>query len=573
MIDFLNSVDLFQGLSETTLTQIYNNCEEQKFHSHDIIYAKGELSRNIYIIRYGEVRINLDFDGGVNRYLGPGEVLAENSLLTGQTHSATAMATLNCLIYILDGNYFLKLASKEKFMSHNLVLLMGKRMRENLEGDKGKHSHTRRLVTHIPLEPIENFREKVNEIVFLEAGEMRENVSVVDIKEFAFDEPEQAETHLSDMKKKSPVLHLFSDSDSPGPGLENLIIQSDHIVFWEIDREEYSSHKNNVLEYWKPRVRNFEDRFVRYVTSVSKDGQRLSRKDKNIYFEKDRVSRFLISKTRGLALGGGGARALAHIGLIKVLERSGIKIDFISGASMGAVIGALYSRGETPESMEKFFIKNFTGIDSVFDPTLPVYAFYKGKKMERMLRAVFENELIENLPIPFSTSAVDLQDGEEYIFDKGFVWEALRSAISLPAVFPPFVLQEHMLIDGGMLNNVPVSLVKKKGADIVLGVNVSPLQDLELFQLLEDRGITKKSFLKNVVENVKHPPIMKIMARALHLEGREITKLKRDTMDLFLNFHVEEFGLFDFEKCKSIVSRGEEEAEKHLKEIVAVFSA
>lgn len=270
-------------------------------------------------------------------------------------------------------------------------------------------------------------------------------------------------------------------------------------------------------------------------------------------------------------MGGGGARALAHVGLLKVLEKENIKVDVVSGASFGAVIAALYARGENTDTIYKMIYKFFGGLDKPFDPTVPLVSFFKGKKMNRMLKDAFGSALIEDLKIPFVTSAVDLHSGEEYVMDRGPVWEALAAAMSLPGMFPPIFHGDHLLVDGGVINNVPENLIRQKGADIILSANVSPLRDEAIVRLLEDRRITGKSFFKNLWEDLKYPPILKIMGRAITLEGREITKLRKDKMDLFINLHIEEFSFFDFNKFGEIIRKGEEEAESHLEEIYDLF--
>ena len=287
--------------------------------------------------------------------------------------------------------------------------------------------------------------------------------------------------------------------------------------------------------------------------------------------KKESLARTLVSKTRGLVLGGGGARALSHVGLLKVLEREKIKFDYISGASFGAVIGALYCNGLNAEEIEKKVEKFFGGIESAFDPTLPLIAFFKGKNMRRMLRDAFLDKRIEELEIPFVTSAVDLQTGIEHIFDQGPITEALTSAMSLPGAFPPYRLGEKVLVDGGVVNNIPENLIRAKGADVILGVNVSPMYEVVPVKMFDDRANTEKSWFRYLWEQIKYPPILQIMTRTITLEGREITRLKKSQLELFVHFHMEEFQLFDFRNYKLIIDKGEEEAEKNIIEIRKLF--
>jgi NTE family protein len=149
--------------------------------------------------------------------------------------------------------------------------------------------------------------------------------------------------------------------------------------------------------------------------------------------------------------------------------------------------------------------------------------------------------------------------------------EALIATMSLPGAFPPYFLGEKVLVDGGIINNVPEDLIRAKGADVIVGVNVSPLQETVSLKLFENRKASGTSFFRYLLDNIKYPPILKIMGRTITLEGREITRLKKLRMDLFLNFHLEEFQLFDFFQHKDIIKKGEQEAELNLNEIQSLL--
>ncbi|TGK14758.1 alpha/beta hydrolase [Leptospira fluminis] len=570
-LQFLASISLFKNLPRKLLVQIYKHIEERNVYNHDVIYYKGEISKELYLIRHGEVMVTLGETGQTVRYLGEGDIFAENSVLTRSVHSGSAQAVLDTLLYVLDGEYFLRLAAKEKILSQNLMRLMGIRMREVMEGPVKPLSTSRRLVCHIPLEEIEDFKHHLDLIV--DAGRKSHGGNVALFKMDIFKEKSVSEMirMISQLRKKSPVLHIYFRNYGLVPDLDKVVQQCDQIVFWEDNPERNVKSKNEILDYWRPRIRNYEGRTSKLV--VSEKISHTEGKDLNqrIFHRGETFARYLVSKTRGLALGGGGARALAHVGLLKVLERERIQFDYVSGSSFGAVIGALYARGESADSIYKMIGKFFGGIDKPFDPTIPLISFFKGKKMVRMLKDAFGSQLIEDLKIPFATSAVDLHSGQEYVMDQGPIWEALASAMSLPGMFPPVFKGDHLLIDGGVINNVPENLIRKKGADVILSANVSPLRDDAIVRLLEDRKVTGKSFFKNLWEDVSYPPILKIMARAITLEGREITKLRKEKMDLFVNMHLEEFAFTDFGRYKEIIKKGELEAEAATKEIRSLF--
>ncbi|TGN20431.1 patatin-like phospholipase family protein [Leptospira idonii] len=570
---FLKSVDLFKKLSPAVLTRIANNIQEKLIRSHEALYYKGESSENIYIIRYGEILLeNVSNHGNV--YIGSGQVLAENSLISSSNHSTSAIAVIDTLVYVLNGKLFLQLAAQEKVLSQNIIHMMGSRMREHLERspNRGSFSGLRRLCIHIPLEPEYHFGTKID--AFLENyGDATKAISTnIPISKFIGMDPTKISEYLTDVRKKTPLVHIYFDEGVSRQELPYLVVQADFIVFWEQEPEKFYKEKEEIVNFWKGRIRNFQGRAIRLLEDGVVKSYLPPDSDLRTFYQKDTLARYVVSKTRGLALGGGGARALAHVGLLKVLHREGIHFDFISGASMGAVIAALYARKEPPEKIEEMIKLFFGGLESAFDPTLPIVAFFKGKRMKKMLKEAFRDQRIEELPLPFATSAVDLLTGQEHIFDQGPITEALTSAMSLPGAFPPYRLGEKVLVDGGMINNVPESLIRSKGADVVLGVNVSPLQEMVPVKLFEDRNSTEKGFFRYIWDTLKYPPILQIMTRTITLEGREITRLKRPRMDLFVHFHLEEFQLFDFVRYQEIIDKGEKEAEDNLVEIKRLFA-
>jgi NTE family protein len=573
---FLKKIELFKGLSSQTIRSLVRSIEERHVRNHEFLYYKGEDSEHIYIIRYGEILLE-NFPNSGNIYIGPGDVISENSLLSGTPHSTSAYAVIDSLVYSIPGKVFMQLASKDSVLSKNTMRLLSSRMREHLEGKPLKRTQPRRLYCHLPLDPMEDFQERIESLVEETNIIETSGSTILKISQFKGISPEKFAETLSGLRRKTPLIHLFFDDPETCMDLPAIVLQSDLIVFWEKETDKNMKLKEEILAFWRSRIRNFNGRTVLYRAdspNIESDLTRIhigSDTFHRIFIHMDALARFLVAKTRGIALGGGGARALAHIGILKLFESEGIRFDYISGASFGAVIGALYARGDSIEQIESLIKKFFGGLESAFDPTLPVVSFFKGKKMRKMLKDAFKDLRIEELPLRFVTSAVDLQSGKEHIFDNGSIVEALIATMSLPGAFPPYFLGEKVLVDGGMVNNVPEDLIRERGADLVLGVNVSPLHEAVSLKLFEDRKSSGKSLFRYFWDNLKYPPILKIMGRTITLEGREITRLKKLRMDLFINFHLEEFQLFDFVRFKEIIQKGESESQQHLGEIRNLF--
>jgi len=188
------------------------------------------------------------------------------------------------------------------------------------------------------------------------------------------------------------------------------------------------------------------------------------------------VAREIAGIRLGLALGAGGARGLAHIGVLKVLEESGIHIDMISGSSMGALVGGIYAATASVEKLKQSTIDLFlTRADTrrkLFDYTLPKKGLLKGEKAAQIVRTAVNNADFMDLMIPTYLVGVDILNEEEVIFETGDVTDAVRSSIAIPAVFSPFKHQGRWMVDGGLLNPVPVDVLLRKGADMVIAVSI-----------------------------------------------------------------------------------------------------
>ena len=187
-------------------------------------------------------------------------------------------------------------------------------------------------------------------------------------------------------------------------------------------------------------------------------------------------------------LSGGGARGLAHIGVLKVLEREGIPVDYLAGTSMGGVIAAGYAAGFDTAHLEQEAqrMSLWRNLLPLVDRSLPGLGLVKGERVRDYLTSQFGETTFDQLRIPLALVAVDLLTGEEVVLQSGVVADAVRATISLPGVFAPFPLDGRLLVDGGVLNNLPADVVREMGAGVVIAVNVSADAGLPPYDLPED---------------------------------------------------------------------------------------
>lgn len=175
----------------------------------------------------------------------------------------------------------------------------------------------------------------------------------------------------------------------------------------------------------------------------------------------------------GLALGGGGPKGLAHIGIIKVLEENNIPIDFIAGTSMGAMVGGFYAYEKNIKQVEKMAIDiNRRTMFSLLDLSFS-QGVIGGRKIANFIKKNIDSVRFDDLKVPFSAVATNLKSGEAVVMNKGDVSTAIRASISLPLIFKPIRRDGILLCDGGLSSPVPVEVVKNMGADLVIAVNLN----------------------------------------------------------------------------------------------------
>lgn len=181
----------------------------------------------------------------------------------------------------------------------------------------------------------------------------------------------------------------------------------------------------------------------------------------------------LKKKRIGLALGSGSARGWAHIGVIKALNEAGIKIDYLAGTSIGAFVGAAYASGSIDALEEIVLEMDWKKVLFFLDVVFPKSGLIDGKKVSVLIQSIVNGAKLEDLPLPFQAVSTDLGTGAEIILKKGDIIEAVRASISVPGIFSPTMKDNMILVDGGMVNPVPVSVARDMGADFVIAVDLN----------------------------------------------------------------------------------------------------
>jgi NTE family protein len=273
-------------------------------------------------------------------------------------------------------------------------------------------------------------------------------------------------------------------------------------------------------------------------------------------------------KKIGLVLSGGGAKGFAHIGVLKVIEEAGLKIDYIGGTSMGAIIGGLYASGLNAHQIDSIFkATNFNEIvydfmprssknfydkrnDDLYALVLPFDNFRIGipeaiskgidtyNLVSRITRNVWHIKDFNKLPTPFLCIGTNIETGEEVLLNKGNLAQSMMASAAFPSLYPPVEIDGKLLIDGGVVNNYPIAEVRKLGADIIIGVDV---QD----------DLSDRKSLKDAT---------KILVQIIKLQSIEKNKKNSRETDVYIKPDIKDYGVVSFDKGQEIIEKGEEAA-------------
>ena len=292
----------------------------------------------------------------------------------------------------------------------------------------------------------------------------------------------------------------------------------------------------------------------------------------------------------GLALSGGAAKGLAHIGVIKALEEAGIQVDFISGSSMGALIGAAYASGIPIDTLEKIAIDtDWKTAAKMLVPGFSTSGLINGKKVKEFLYTIYGDKKIEDLPIPFAATATDISTGKLYVINKGSLLEAVRASISIPIVFTPVKHKDIFLVDGGLVNPVPIDVVREMGADFIIAVHVLhaglPSEKKEYIEIgNSDSDREKLSTLENLSRQIAEylnkgeaddtkpdeksepPKISQISQNTLRIAQDAIAQLQIELYkpDLVIEPDTRNINLYEFYRGKDAIEIGYKETMKVL---------
>jgi len=278
-----------------------------------------------------------------------------------------------------------------------------------------------------------------------------------------------------------------------------------------------------------------------------------------------------MKRSVSLVLSSGGARGTAHIGVIEKLEKQGFEITSIAGSSMGALVGGMHASGNLQAYRDWMCKLDKMAVFNLVDFTMSASGLVKGSKVINALKHIVPDISIEDLPIAFTAVATDIRNHKEVVFDRGSLFEAIRASISIPTVFIPFMLDEMILIDGGVLNPLPLNRVRRRGGDLLVAVDLNAHLSVEktassghpedqaenesaIISFIRKKGL--QFFPRHEDEQLNY---YSLLTQSVGMMVEQLTALTIEMChpDIIIKIPKESYGTFDFHKSEEIIRAGE----------------
>jgi NTE family protein len=546
----------------------------------DVLYHQGEPGDGMHILFTGRLQVRIAGEargaGRVVAQLGPGEAVGEIALLTGQDRSATLVALRNSTLGFLKREDFETLMTGHAAAQSHLSNYIIERLLDAQSRSRAaqKTVCTLALVSLDPDIDIHSFCSRL-QVALLNFG----SVALLDAQTMKSRFPDSfvpgtaGVTELEcfvDATENSHDYLLLEVGFGPSGWSEQSAAYADIIVFVTNANTPKTSAERRMKETLRaagePRP-ELELVIVHPPTTIvpQKTEEWLAvvagTRHLHITLEGesgfDRLARFYSGNAVTLVLGGGGALGFAHIGVLRVLREAGIPIDAVGGTSIGGIVAGGIAMGWNDTRMLAEFKKAFVDDHPTDDYTLPVMSLVQGRKMSDGLKNHFGDIRIEDLWIPFFAVSSSLSHNREYIHRRGLLWRAMRATASLPGIFPPLIEGADLLVDGGILNNLPVDVMKDAIRGHVIAVDLSADENISY----EKRKLpTAWEFIKSRIRSEsigpKVPTLHNVILQSTMLGSRREVINARQLADLFLNPPTAGFDLLDWQRFHAISEVG-----------------
>lgn len=525
----LRRIPFFSELPDDSLEAIHRRLRVERHARDAILFREGEVGDTLYLVQSGQLKVYSDVTGEerIFAYVGPGGFVGELALLLEQPRSATVSVLIDAEVALLSKRDLDDLLREHPAIAIHLGRELGRRLVET---------------SHRPYR-----REEIN-LIAVEGPALALAVSLM----------VQTGGRVGLFNLASPI------PPDRGRGVTIIDPPSD------LNVESLSQILGELVGFYERLVvalpyggGQFHEKIVDLADGVAvigsgqapawAQGARRYWSLINDQHEIDRLARLIGRRLVGLVMSSGGAKGIAHVGVLKALAGADVPIDMVAGSSAGSLFGALYCAGKSIDEIIDF-AKDLRKIiqlrGGLWDFVMPpvVYGLIHGRKTTRFIDKALGGKSFDDLRIPLYVVAADVTVGEQVVFNWGSVAEAVRASIGIPGIFAPWPWNGRYLVDGGVVNPVPISVLQERGADRIITSSV--------VRTPEERG--------RVPPDVRRPNFIELMTSMMGAMEGEILKMRLPEVDVFIHPEVDQYNALDYDKAEELIEIGEFAAREQL---------
>ncbi len=582
--ELLGSTGLFNVLDRPTLQAVERELEWVRLPGGTTLFQQGDTGDSLYVLVHGRLSVSIVHEDGRERPIGEvsrGEVVGEMAVLTGEPRSANVRAIRDSQLVKFSKEAF------ERVVGTNpkAMMLIARRLIMRLrETSRATYQTTLATFAVVPLSPdipLGEFARGIAESFSRIGPTLHLNRDVLQsaLGGSVNSTPEgrrveEVSTWLEEQEEKFQYVIYESDADSSA--WSNLCVrQADRVLLVAAGGARTGS---TTVEAQIQNLCACETIARKELVFLHRNGTTrpsgtqawlgsLGAGDMHHHIRHessadfDRLARILTGKSVGLVLGGGGARGFAHLGILRAFADVGIPIDMIGGTSMGSVIAAQYALGCDYHEMIELNRKGWLDMDPLKDKTIPVMALLACRKLDSMIEMMFGDARIEDLWLKYFCVSANLTQAEMMVHRDGPLAKWVRASMAIPGVALPVFDNGDLIVDGGVLNNLPGDVMKRICGGPVIAVDVSPQKDLAIDPHMIHAPSSWKILWNNVnpaAERMHLPNLLALMMRTTMLGSTSKSQEVAREVDLYLRPPIDGFGIFEWKSLEKLAQAGYE---------------
>ncbi len=577
----LAGLALFDGLDEEALAALSASVEPMTVRGGEVLMHQGDAADCAYVVQAGRLRVvvtGADGNDQVAGEVGRGEVVGELALLTEERRSATVVAVRDSQVLRLPGDALATLFAHPQALRSITTQLL-RRLRRSMLAGPDRSPLATVVVLPLSASPVVDaaigaliaaLRARVPTLADVGAGDAPADLAAEGPR-------------WTDTLERNHALIVFRADPVPGDWTDRCLRHADLVLLVAdaTERPGPRAVERGIVERRRSLPIRTELVLAHGPTTVEPRGttgwldRRQVQRHHHVRVDRagdaERVARMLLDRPVTLVLSGGGARGMAEIGALRALEESGVPIDAVAGTSAGALVGAAVARGWNTDRVERTLREALVGSTPI-DPTFPAVALATGRKVTEKLRAASGDLDLADLWRPFFCVSTNLSRNRAEVHRRGPAWRAVRASFAIPGVFPPVPQDGDVLVDGGLLDNLPVGRMRAEheGA-VVIAVDVGARRDLAAGSLPESCVVSGWPLLWTMLRP-SFPPlrgragpsgrrsqtvnIVRVMTRLTEL-GAGADDVDPD---LLIRPPVQDLPVLDFDRFDTFVERGHDAA-------------